>query len=112
MFKTSYFNKDVVLGLAAFIVIITLGVIVFLIVGNSNDQDTSTANGLYEIKRITAEEVNERLKAGSNLVIVDTRSKAEYERRHIAKAISIPLKEASERYTEISGYKEIILYCT
>lgn len=65
-----------------------------------------------DIPRISPEEVKALLDAGSNIVIIDTRSRGEYERVHIAGAISIPLEETAQRYRELQGYDEVVTYCT
>jgi rhodanese-related sulfurtransferase len=64
-------------------------------------------------------EVKTKLDAGSNIVIVDSRSKASYGSRHIAGAISIPLsdlsplssEEIAQRYSDLQRYDEILTYC-
>lgn len=73
----------------------------------------SSDNGVpAEIPRISVEEVKAKLDAGSNIAIVDARSKREYEQSHIAGAISIPLQEITQRYSELYRYDEIVIYCT
>ena len=47
-----------------------------------------------------------------NPVIVDVRSRAEYERAHIPDALSIPLAEIQTRFHELPRDVEIITYCT
>lgn len=74
-----------------------------------------------EIPRISVEDVKAKLDAGANIAILDTRLKYEYERSHIAGAISIPEKEIipeppveviAQRYSELRGYDEVFTYCT
>jgi 3-mercaptopyruvate sulfurtransferase SseA len=74
-----------------------------------------------EIPRISVEDVKAKLDAGANIAIIDTRLKYEYERTHIAGAISIPekeiipeppLEEIARRYSKLRGYDEVITYCT
>lgn len=67
---------------------------------------------LSEITRITVDEVKAKLDAGANIVIVDARSTREYEGSHIAGAISIPLGEIAQSYSDLRRYDEIITYCT
>jgi hypothetical protein len=75
--------------------------------------------GPPEIFRISVEEVKTKLDAGSNIVIVDSRSKASYEGNHITGAISIPLsdmsplspEEIAQRYSDLHLYDEITTYC-
>jgi rhodanese-related sulfurtransferase len=63
--------------------------------------------------------VKAKLDAGSNIVIVDSRTKASYESGHIAGAISIPLsdmsplspEEIAQRYGDLQSYDEILTYC-
>ncbi|MFC1953147.1 rhodanese-like domain-containing protein [Chloroflexota bacterium] len=107
-----YFNKDVVIGISAFIAIMVLGFFTFQIDGNRNDPEINLAIDFAEIPRIDVREVKEKLDSGFNLVIVDTRSKAEYEQMHIAGAVSVPLAEIAEGYTWLKDYEEVIAYCT
>ena len=57
------------------------------------------------------EEVKAKLDAGSNIVIIDSRSKEFYNRSHIVGAISFPLDDMAEPYDSLDGYDEIITYC-
>jgi rhodanese-related sulfurtransferase len=76
-----------------------------------------------DILRISVEEVEAKLDAGDNIVIIDTRSTEEYEEGAIAGAISIPLsdlldenddplsaEEISSRYVNLNSYDEILTY--
>ena len=112
MFRVRYFNKDVAIGIVAFIALIAMGIVTFQIGGNRNSRETDLTTDLAGIPRIDVKEVKEKLEAGSNLVIIDTRSRAEYEQVHIAGAISLPLEEVAEGYVGLKGYEEIITYCT
>ncbi|MBI2329656.1 MAG: hypothetical protein HYU85_08530 [Chloroflexi bacterium] len=100
-------DKNVVLGVVSFITVIALVIVLF-----QTGRSRNTPIDPSEIPRISAEAVKNKLDAGSNLVIIDTRSAGEYEPAHIAGAISIPLAEIAQRYAELKGYDEIITYCT
>jgi 3-mercaptopyruvate sulfurtransferase SseA len=76
------------------------------------------------ILRISVETVKAKLDAGSNIVIIDNRGQAAYDRDHIAGAISIPLSDMldangnalspeviTQRYSDLQRYDEIITYC-
>jgi len=63
------------------------------------------------VPRIGLEELKEKLDAGADLVVVDVRSKEEFEQGHIPGAISIPYSEMKARYRELPRDKEIITYC-
>ncbi len=65
-----------------------------------------------EVPRITVEDLKARLDAGENVVVVDARSRESFDSGHIAGAVSIPVSEVSERYTELPRAAEIVLYCT
>jgi rhodanese-related sulfurtransferase len=54
--------------------------------------------------------VKVKLDAGSKLVIVDSRSNAGYEQSHIVGAISLPLGNMAEPYSDLNDYDEIAFY--
>jgi hypothetical protein len=60
-----------------------------------------------EVPRMSVEKLKERLDNGEAIVVVDSRSKSEYDTKHIAGAISVP-----ENYDEYPLDQEIIFYCT
>jgi predicted sulfurtransferase len=63
------------------------------------------------VPRISLEELKEKLDAGADLVVVDVRSKEEFDQGHIPGAVSIPYAEIEARYRELPRDKEIITYC-
>ena len=63
-----------------------------------------------EVPRMTKEELKDKLNKKADIVVVDTRSKAYYDKLHIKGAISIPLEEIEERHKELPKEKEIVLY--
>ena len=66
----------------------------------------------FNVTRLNVVEVKERLDSGSDIVVVDVRSKEEYDAGHIAGAISIPwTQDMDARYLELPRDKEIITYC-
>lgn len=65
-----------------------------------------------EVPRMTVEELKERMDNGEAILIGDTRSKIEYDIRHIPGAISIPERQVEAQLNEIPQDQEIILYCT
>jgi len=62
------------------------------------------------VPRISAEELKERLDAGSGVIVVDARPYEDYKVRHISDAISMPLAEVSARYDELPRTEEIVFY--
>jgi hypothetical protein len=71
----------------------------------------AVADTELEVPRISLGQVKEKLDAGGELVIVDVRSKEDFDEGHIAGAVSIPWEEMETRYTELPRDKEIITYC-
>jgi len=68
-------------------------------------------SGSSDVPRISLEELKEKLDAGADLVVVDVRSKEEFDQGHIPGAVSIPYSEIEARYRELPRDKEIITYC-
>ncbi len=112
MLKMHGFDKNVLLGVASIIILIALGIIVFQMGGNRNTSSAPSTINIFDIPRVSAEALKNKLDTGSNLVIIDTRSKKAYQQVHIVGSISIPVEEIAERYAELKGYDEIITYCT
>jgi rhodanese-related sulfurtransferase len=67
-----------------------------------------SGNGLEPISR---EELQARLDAGEDLVVIDVRPTEEYRAAHLAGAVSIPLDELKQRLRELSQERQIVAYC-
>jgi hypothetical protein len=65
-----------------------------------------------QVPRITTQELKEKLDANEDVIVVDARSRTEYDSVHIPGALSIPLAEIEERHGELPQEGEIVLYCT
>ena len=64
-----------------------------------------------DVPRISLEQLKEKLDAGADIVIVDVRSKEDFDEGHIPGAVSIPWQQEMEaRYTELPCDKEVITY--
>jgi len=50
--------------------------------------------------------------SSANIVVIDSRSYAEYTAARIPGAISLPLADMAPPYTSLEGYDQIIFYCT
>lgn len=64
----------------------------------------------YSVKSISKEELSERMKAGT-IVVLDVRPKEEYEFEHIDGAISVPLEELDQYLLDLPRDTEIAAYC-
>ncbi|EDL63548.1 rhodanese-like domain-containing protein, partial [Bacillus sp. SG-1] len=57
------------------------------------------------------EDLEKKLEANENIVVLDVREAAEYAFNHIPYAISIPLGELEERHSELDINDEIYVVC-
>ncbi len=64
----------------------------------------------FKFESVTIEELLKKLESGK-VTILDVRPQTEYNRGHIARAISIPIDELKDRMKELPKRKEIIAYC-
>lgn len=65
-----------------------------------------------EVPRITPQELKRQLDSSQEILVVDSRSLAEFQQRHIAGAVSVPYAEVQARLGELPRDQEIVLYCT
>lgn len=65
--------------------------------------DAAEPVGIHELQR--------RIQAGDNVVVVDVRPTSEYRAGHIAGAVSVPLDELCDRLNEFPEDIEIVAYC-
>jgi len=64
-----------------------------------------------DVPRMTIEELLQKIESGSDILIVDTQEKEEYDRAHIEGAVSVPYSVIAEGKWIPSRDTEIILYC-
>jgi 3-mercaptopyruvate sulfurtransferase SseA len=113
--RSSFVNKWTIGGAT----VILIGVIGFLIAVNQPTGGTATqiSQGnaadipFPEVPRTPLDAAKTKFDTDSAL-IVDTRSRAEYEQQHITGAISLPLSELSTETPDLPQDAEIITYCT
>jgi rhodanese-related sulfurtransferase/TusA-related sulfurtransferase len=60
---------------------------------------------------VSNEELERKLEANDNIVLLDVREAAEYAFNHIPNATSVPLGELEERISELNKDSEIYLVC-
>lgn len=63
-----------------------------------------------EVPRISPADLKAHLDSGEEILIVDSRSSGEFNSRHIAGAISVPLEEVPARLDEFPKDREIVFY--
>jgi len=64
-----------------------------------------------EVPRIARDELRGLLASPRKIVLIDTRSRAEYEAGHIPGSISMPYAEVDARYRELPRSTQIVTYC-
>jgi len=73
----------------------------------------SFLSGLFgpSVPKLTATEVNEKLKFGKHPLVIDVRQPEEFRQMHITGARLIPLGELHRRMKELPQGREIICVC-
>ena len=66
-----------------------------------------------EWSEVTVDELHDRFESNPPALLIDVRSKEEYESGHLPKAIHIPMLELESQLDEIDGFKynEIVTMC-
>jgi rhodanese-related sulfurtransferase len=64
----------------------------------------------FKFESVTIDELVKKLETGK-VTILDVRPQTEFNKGHIANAISIPINELKERMSELSKRTEIVAYC-
>lgn len=75
---------------------------------------SSTNNEIVEKKhpyQISNDELQRKLQANEDIVVLDVRQEAEYLFNHIPNALSIPLEELEQRCNELNKDDEIYVIC-
>lgn len=75
------------------------------------ENSSKQKNGEYH--KITAQEAKSRIENNPSVVIVDVRTKEEYQENHIDKALLLPLQQLTQQANTILPNKntEILVYC-
>ena len=81
---------------------------IIIVAGCGDDADDATEPG-----RISVAELKEMLDNEDDIVVVDTRSRTQYDSGHIPGAISMDYPgEIEARHAELPQDKTIVLYCS
>jgi 3-mercaptopyruvate sulfurtransferase SseA len=64
-----------------------------------------------DVPRIALDELRDLIGSPRKIVVIDTRSRGEYEAGHIRGAISMLSAEVESRYRELPRGTKIVLYC-
>lgn len=65
-------------------------------------------------KDIDKDQLDNMIKNGEDFLLIDVRSKEDYEENHIDNAINIPMNKLLVELYDIEDYKEkdVVIYCT
>lgn len=72
---------------------------------------TATPIATLTYENLTVDEAKLLIKEEVNLVVLDVRTKEEYESGHLPDAILIPVSELQDRVAELDKDKKILVYC-
>jgi hypothetical protein len=61
---------------------------------------------------ITTEDLRQKIIRGDNIILIDVRSKLEYDEGHLPSSLSLPLAVLPERYNEIPQGGEDVVYAS
>lgn len=61
--------------------------------------------------RISPEELEKRVEAGQNPLIIDVRKKSEFDSEHVINAVNIPLNEINQHLAAFPKNKAFVLHC-
>lgn len=80
---------------------------------NQSPAENSSKQKNGEYHKITAQEAKSRIDKNPSVVIVDVRTKEEYQENHIDKAVLLPLQQLTQQANTILPDKnaEILIYC-
>jgi hypothetical protein len=81
------------------------------ITATSSAPPNSEDDELARVPRVSAEDLNEKFKAGS-VTIVDVRDSAAYQASHIPGSINLPFASLEGQIDMIPRGKDIVTYCT
>lgn len=89
-------------------VIMSICISFLVLLSGCSGNDTESTTSTYET--ISAEKAKEKMDQG-NVIIVDVRTKEEYEEGHIKDAINIPLDEIDQASNQLAKNDTILIYC-
>ena len=95
------------------LLLLAISLIAFLVMGCSKQAAKTDSDKSGGYQKITASAVKSRLDKGEQLIIVDVRTKEEYDGGHIPKSLLIPYDEIEVKAASLLPDKNaaIIVYC-
>lgn len=92
------------------VILIVLGLILLLTACTNKSESPEVENGAINV---SIDEAKELIENEDDLVILDVRTKEEFDGAHIEGAVQIPVDELEARLVEIEEYKDapMLVYC-
>lgn len=90
--------------------ILSIGLIIVMLLAVGCQAAIPVPTSVEEVPRIDPDELQAQLAAGKDVIIVDARTREEFEGGHIAGAVSMPLDEVAQRYGELPKAGKIVFY--
>jgi len=66
---------------------------------------------IERLARITAAALSEQLERGDPPLILDVRTEGEFQERHLAEALNVPLSQLAERMQELPEERALVVHC-
>ena len=85
------------------LLLFTFSLIIFFVMGCAKQSAKDDGDKAVGYQKITPATVRERLDTGEKLIIVDVRTKEEYDSGHIANSLLIPYDEIEKKAPALSG---------
>ena len=95
------------------IIILLVTLLLITSCGKNNNSAESSGEAKGSVQSITCAKMRNMLDDEKDVVLIDVRTKAEYEQQHLSKAINIPNENIKDikNYEEITKDTKIIVYC-
>jgi rhodanese-related sulfurtransferase len=93
------------------VLVLTLGIIIAVSAIIIHYTQTQLPSTTISYGDLTVEEAKSLIESNSSVVIVDVRTREEYDSGHIEGAVLIPVSELEDRLNELSKEDELLIYC-
>lgn len=93
------------------ILAVAIGFVFYLSYFKAKPEKSNSVIEGSSVPIISVQEVKQKLDEGQDIIILDTRSREDYQKKHIKGSLSMPQDEIYTRYSSLPQDKEIIVLC-
>jgi rhodanese-related sulfurtransferase len=93
------------------LLVLTIGIIIAVSAVIIHYTQTQLPSTTISYGDLTIEEAKSLIESNSSLIILDVRTREEYDNCHIKEAILIPVSELEDHLNELSKEEEFLIYC-